>query len=242
MLSVQIIQLPCQYSPRQMVDHMPQFSSFHVSDPSKIQTFRGRPSKGCNKCRSRKVNVSLSCLPKQHKFTKDLRCDEGHPTCQRCEKSAFACVYRDEFDIFLRNQTDKTAEAAQKKWRSRSRKSPTEVITEIGCHVSTSPSSDQQERSMQLIPNTVPQAVSVIPALQDIAYSRFLFDYVITPSCCNPYSSFYGFVPKLCLNADANSPASAALSATAFAKFASRCRSEESKTRSVEEYDKPFSY
>lgn len=36
---------------------LPQFSTFHISDPNKTQTFRGRPSKGCNKCRSRKVKV-----------------------------------------------------------------------------------------------------------------------------------------------------------------------------------------
>lgn len=63
-----------------------------------------------------------------------------------------------------------------------------------------------------------------------------MFDYVIKPTLQNPYSSFYGFVPKICLTADKNSPAFAALSATAFANLAGRCHTVEAKTRSVEEY------
>lgn len=54
---------PYEHSRSSMVDPMPQFSTFHITDPSKSQTFRGRPSKGCNKCRSRKVKVGLSCRP-----------------------------------------------------------------------------------------------------------------------------------------------------------------------------------
>jgi hypothetical protein len=84
--------------------------------------------------------------------------------------------------------------------------------------------------------NNVPQAISVMLSLRDIACQRFMFDYVIPPTLENPYSSFMAFVPKLCLSADTNSPASAALSAAAFANFAGRFGSDEARTRSVEEY------
>src|ERR1700712_5659389 len=62
-----------------MANQMPQFSTFHISDPSKTQTFRGRPSKGCNKCRSRKVKASISYVIKRSiilsicSVTKDTR-------------------------------------------------------------------------------------------------------------------------------------------------------------------------
>lgn len=161
-----------------------------------------------------------------------LQCDEGQPTCQRCSKSGFPCVYRDEFDLFLRNQTNKTAEAAQKKWRSRSKKSPAESFTEVS---SSSPES-ARERSIETSPSALPQDVHTISSLQDLAFARFVFDYVITPTPYTSYASFYDFVPKLCLNADKKSSAFAALSATALANFAGRCRSEEAKRRSVEEY------
>lgn len=73
-------------------------------------------------------------------------------------------------------------------------------------------------------------------SLEDLAFARFMCDYVIKPTSQKPYSSFNGFVPKIYLSADKFSPAFAALSAAAFANFATRCHSVESKTRSVEKY------
>ncbi|QDS69704.1 hypothetical protein FKW77_009800 [Venturia effusa] len=195
---------------------LPQFSTFHISDPSETTTFRGRPSKGCNKCRSRKV-----------------KCDEGQPACQRCEKSGIPCVYRDEFDIFLRNQTNKAAEAAQKKWRSRSKKPSAESSTEVsGDHASSSSSGSAREKSLE---TDLPQ-LPVTCSLQDVALARFMYDFVIEPTPQNPYSSFFGFVPKIRSTMNKSSPAFAALSAAAFANLAGRCQSAEAKTRSVEEY------
>ncbi|KAK0389630.1 hypothetical protein NLU13_3205 [Sarocladium strictum] len=60
---------------------------------------RGLPSRGCNKCRSKKI-----------------RCDETKPICQNCIRVAYTeCKYRDEFERTWRIHTEKTVEKAVEK-------------------------------------------------------------------------------------------------------------------------------
>ncbi|KAK0741925.1 hypothetical protein B0T21DRAFT_360364 [Apiosordaria backusii] len=54
--------------------------------------YGGKPSRGCRTCRQRRI-----------------KCDEGKPTCKRCEKSRRECGgYRPEFEIVHRDQTKST--------------------------------------------------------------------------------------------------------------------------------------
>ncbi|KAK0670874.1 putative transcriptional regulatory protein [Cercophora samala] len=54
--------------------------------------YGGKPSRGCRTCRQRRI-----------------KCDEGKPTCKRCEKSRRECGgYRPEFEIVHRDQTRST--------------------------------------------------------------------------------------------------------------------------------------
>ncbi|RDW79576.1 hypothetical protein BP6252_04214 [Coleophoma cylindrospora] len=58
----------------------------------------GKPSKGCYLCRARRI-----------------KCDEGKPSCMRCQKSKRVCPgYRDSFELNLRDETKSTKRKASK--------------------------------------------------------------------------------------------------------------------------------
>ncbi|KAI1814142.1 hypothetical protein GGS20DRAFT_598426 [Poronia punctata] len=58
----------------------------------------GKPSRGCQMCRTRRI-----------------KCDEARPTCNQCTKSRRQCPgYKDEFDLVFRNETKATERRAQK--------------------------------------------------------------------------------------------------------------------------------
>ncbi|KAK3298053.1 uncharacterized protein B0H64DRAFT_136845 [Chaetomium fimeti] len=60
--------------------------------------YGGKPSRGCRTCRARRI-----------------KCDEGKPTCKRCEKSRRECGgYRPEFEIVHRDQTGSTVRRLRK--------------------------------------------------------------------------------------------------------------------------------
>ncbi|KAK4122513.1 hypothetical protein N657DRAFT_719352 [Parathielavia appendiculata] len=60
--------------------------------------YGGKPSRGCRTCRARRI-----------------KCDEGKPTCKRCEKSKRECGgYRPEFEIVHRDQTGSTLRRLRK--------------------------------------------------------------------------------------------------------------------------------
>ncbi|KAI0157075.1 hypothetical protein GGR52DRAFT_586897 [Hypoxylon sp. FL1284] len=58
----------------------------------------GKPSKGCQMCRTRRI-----------------KCDETKPTCNQCAKSRRQCPgYKDEFDLVFRNETQATERRAKR--------------------------------------------------------------------------------------------------------------------------------
>ncbi|KAI0893185.1 hypothetical protein F4806DRAFT_212459 [Annulohypoxylon nitens] len=58
----------------------------------------GKPSKGCQMCRTRRI-----------------KCDETKPTCNQCAKSRRQCPgYKDEFDLVFRNETQATERRARR--------------------------------------------------------------------------------------------------------------------------------
>ncbi|KAH8670232.1 hypothetical protein BGZ60DRAFT_486323 [Tricladium varicosporioides] len=64
----------------------------------------GKPSKGCYMCRSRRI-----------------KCDEGKPSCMRCQKSKRVCPgYRDAFELNLRDETKSTKKKMSRMMNHRS--------------------------------------------------------------------------------------------------------------------------
>lgn len=92
-------------------------------------SYRGRPSKGCESCRSRKVKVSTLFGATVYRASQATRaasanldkCDETKPVCNRCSKVGHECKYRDPADLLFRNQTAFAAHKAEESWRKRSK-------------------------------------------------------------------------------------------------------------------------
>ncbi|KAF2711504.1 hypothetical protein K504DRAFT_475337 [Pleomassaria siparia CBS 279.74] len=60
--------------------------------------YTGKPSKGCQMCKSRRI-----------------KCDEGRPTCGQCQKSHRNCPgYQSEFDLMFRDETKAMAKKVKK--------------------------------------------------------------------------------------------------------------------------------
>ncbi|KAK7532978.1 uncharacterized protein J3D65DRAFT_633947 [Phyllosticta citribraziliensis] len=70
--------------------------------------YTGKPSRGCQTCKSRRI-----------------RCDEGRPTCQKCQKSGRSCPgFPDEFDLMFRNENAAVVRRVRRQ-ASKTRSSPT---------------------------------------------------------------------------------------------------------------------
>ncbi|KAK7552588.1 hypothetical protein IWX49DRAFT_559987 [Phyllosticta citricarpa] len=70
--------------------------------------YTGKPSRGCQTCKSRRI-----------------RCDEGRPTCQNCQKSGRSCPgFPDEFDLMFRNENAAVVRRVRRQ-ASKTRSSPT---------------------------------------------------------------------------------------------------------------------
>ncbi|KIW05931.1 uncharacterized protein PV09_03124 [Verruconis gallopava] len=186
-------------------------------------TFRGRPSKGCNKCRQRKV-----------------KCDEGQPICERCTKGGFECTYRDEFDLLLRNQTTETAEKAKRKWRSRAKKLE-ERTSSSHASPSTSSSSDPCDSPASRTTDCVPECsppVDLDQSIYDLATKRFLFDFVIPGGSQVPKTGFASFVLRIVDDMKPGTCIYHAFRATSLANFAGRSKSTHAAEMASKEYGK----
>ncbi|KAH6639835.1 hypothetical protein C7974DRAFT_410787 [Boeremia exigua] len=188
--------------------------------------YRGRPSKGCEPCRARKV-----------------KCDETKPACRRCLKGSHECRYRDQGDLLFRNQTAFAAQRAEDSWRKRAK-----------CHqrtLSASSDSQQSPASESISPVTRTRqasttdtiyedhadygvsisALSLVPELapdlRRAAYERFLYDFVILEAPNRPpdepSDSLWSFIPVLYERAAADSCVATIVDAVAYVNFANRC-------------------
>ncbi|KAF2403388.1 hypothetical protein EJ06DRAFT_519213 [Trichodelitschia bisporula] len=177
---------------------------------------RGRPSKGCSKCRSSK-------------------CDEATPACQRCVKGSYNCIYRDGFELVLRNQTTATAHRAQQKWRSRAKKDG-----ELDGSQASSPrsvSSPQSAWSGVSFTAIVPLSrVSIQPLVADLACHRFFYDYCILEEA-NGFG-FYSYIAPFFWEAPAGSTLHTSVLAAAYANFGARCKSPEGRLKGIAYYTK----
>jgi hypothetical protein len=196
---------------------------------------------------SRHPPISPLIVIRQPILTFVIQCDEVHPVCTRCSKGDHECVYRDDFDVFLRNETSQTAEKAQKKWRSRATKKPdTEAEHDDSESKSTPESSTDHASSVRGSTGSPSDhhqlsafyTMSLGPSLDELAHQRFLFDFVVHPAPQTFMDGFQSFIPAFLNTAAPNSCFVAALSAAAHANYWGRCKSTEAKEVGVEKYGK----
>ncbi|KAH7401568.1 hypothetical protein BKA66DRAFT_545309 [Pyrenochaeta sp. MPI-SDFR-AT-0127] len=223
-------------------------------------SYRGRPSKGCEPCRARKV-----------------KCDEAKPVCSRCNKSKYNCRYRDQADLLFRNQTAFAAQRAEESWRKRS-KSHQRTLSESlasrkypSCDKS-SPSSRRHQRSISdshnshqsllnnfeydptyhifngaastLILDNLTMAPPVNPDLRRLAYERFIYDFV-SPQSPNrlpeePSDALWTFIPTLYQKAAEDSCIATVVNAVAYINFDNRCNAPQAKALAEDCLGKAF--
>ncbi|KAF2238185.1 hypothetical protein EV356DRAFT_573755 [Viridothelium virens] len=214
----------------------------------KLQTemsYRGRPSKGCQMCRSRKV-----------------KCDETKPVCNRCRDTAHECIYRDSFELFFRDQTASTALRAQKQRRrspepgsssrieaSRSPSDPPQAVKSsfFPAGTGTVPDSSSGRIQASFSPSMpsrqfqesfeVNQHVELGPELWEAVINRFFFDFVVPPDLEDPqWSGFLSHLPALFNQTQPNSALANAVTAAAFANYAGRIGNTECETYGLKYY------
>ncbi|KAF2665004.1 hypothetical protein BT63DRAFT_443311 [Microthyrium microscopicum] len=150
-----------------------------------MQSVNGQRSKGCAKCRSRKI-----------------KCDLVRPVCSRCTKIGNQdCVYQDQFEIILRDETSRAGERARTKWRSRAKQpNPTEP--------SLSPEMDIPEEKIS---------------------ERFLYDWVLVKTGPTAtYGHFFlDYLPDMLERSPKNSILRTAIDALSYVNYAQRCNAPE---------------
>jgi hypothetical protein len=149
-------------------------------------------------------------------YLNPIQCDQSKPTCERCIKGGYSdeCLYRDRFDIVLRDQTSQTAERAKVKWRSRSKQG----IGGDDSGLETTVGSSSSRTS------------SFVDSVDDYVLQRFVYDWVIPRDLTGvqPGSQFMEFLPDMFQKSSPGSPLKLAVSALAYANYSRRCRSPES--------------
>ncbi|USP76712.1 uncharacterized protein yc1106_03986 [Curvularia clavata] len=205
-------------------------------------SYRGRPSKGCEACRARKV-----------------KCDEARPSCSRCTKSNHECKYRDQADILFRNQTASAAQRAEESWRKRSKSHQRPSTVENSAPYVKTPPSDEstppalddtrssngsvhspsgstddpssQDASnialatIDLSKMTITPAVN--PDFRRKAFERFVYDFVLPDSPTRPKDepsdALWTFIPVLYQGAAEDSLIATTVDAVSYVNYANRC-------------------
>ncbi|KAF2790261.1 hypothetical protein K505DRAFT_377665, partial [Melanomma pulvis-pyrius CBS 109.77] len=175
-------------------------------------SYRGRPSKGCESCRARKV-----------------KCDEGKPSCARCSRANYECKYRDQADLLFRNQTAFAAQKAEDSWRKRAKSHQRSPSAGSGGYQSSAQSESSPEASSSILTlnNMSLGQRQIQPDLQRLAYERFIYDFVVfddpdrNPN--EPSSSIWDFVPSLYQTSAEGSALATIVHAVSYANFSSRC-------------------
>lgn len=202
----------------------------------------GKPSRGCQMCRTRRIKVrELRALFlwlrtfRRHVGIHEVnsgawcQCDETRPTCNQCAKSKRQCPgYRDEFDIVHRNETQATVRKARKAVRKPVAKRPT--TTEAPSWPSSSSSSSpKSEESRGLSPASSESSASSVeelphnPAIpiQDHAACLFVSNFILVPRQ-EESRGYMDFVLPLMRTAGPKSPLAYAFGACAYAALGNR--------------------
>ncbi|KAK3898523.1 white-opaque regulator 1 [Staphylotrichum tortipilum] len=162
--------------------------------------YGGKPSRGCRTCRARRI-----------------KCDEGKPTCKRCEKSKRECGgYRPEFEIVHRDQTKSTLRRLHK--GPDPQHQPSASARPIA-FVQEEPGSWRRQSS-----SPSPEPSLAIP-LAHRASCYFASNFILVPLGTTPHGFMEYLVPLM----EAEPPGSAlrfAFNACAFALLGNRARAE----------------
>lgn len=159
-------------------------------------SYRGRPSKGCETCRSRKVKVGCNSrlaisfhlasfgisLSNCSDVLSNLgqQCDEAKPICNRCAKLGHDCSYRDQAALLFRNETANAAQKAEDSWRKRS-KSHQRAQGESDTSRET-PSDHSSPPNARKPPSTEQSLKDPAPALQGSALDFNFNELSISPT------------------------------------------------------------
>ncbi|EME85043.1 uncharacterized protein MYCFIDRAFT_88647 [Pseudocercospora fijiensis CIRAD86] len=132
--------------------------------------FRGRPSRGCETCRRRKI-----------------KCDLRDGGCAKCEKAGWPCEgYRDITDLMFHDESAKTKAKVTAGQGSRRRQarlekspSPSPASASAASSASASPAaSPKTGPSTELVALSLPAEPSLAPAIDDMAIGYFFDQYV----------------------------------------------------------------
>ncbi|KAG7285598.1 hypothetical protein NEMBOFW57_010227 [Staphylotrichum longicolle] len=164
--------------------------------------YGGKPSRGCRTCRARRI-----------------KCDEGKPTCKRCEKSRRECGgYRPEFEIVHRDQTNSTLRRLRKtadlQHQPSASSSPFIFIQE----------DPQPWRRKESSSSPSPEAALTVPLAHRVS-CYFASNFILLPLGSAPHGFMEYLVPLL----EAEPPNSAlryAFNACAFALLGNRARAD----------------
>ncbi|KAK0714306.1 hypothetical protein B0T21DRAFT_297183 [Apiosordaria backusii] len=124
--------------------------------------YLGRPSKGCQMCRTRRI-----------------KCDETKPTCNQCSKARRQCPgYRDEFDLLLRNENQAAARRALK--ANSTTASAASSSKKVAVLKESQPHPRQQALQLSRSQTTALTNSLSIPT-EDLATCHFLSNFVLVP-------------------------------------------------------------
>lgn len=139
--------------------------------------YYGKLSKGCERCRLRKV-----------------KCDQRRPGCTRCEKSSAACPgYRDLGQVLFRDESARVIERARRDYHVGE--------DDAGSEGSPSPHASAVQEAVPASPVEQPLTRSLQPPLGQMAADFFFSNFVVegpllSDTNCDLLVSIYGNHPE----------------------------------------------
>ncbi|KAH7069490.1 hypothetical protein FB567DRAFT_456611 [Paraphoma chrysanthemicola] len=135
----------------------------------------GRPSKGCQNCRARKI-----------------KCDQKRPSCSQCKRAGRDCQgYRDPLSMMFKNESEVVAKKAEKRYEKLAKQKPPSKKDPPTPTTDCSKWSLDQDRLMSqgsthVAPYTrypTPESMTreIVPSIQDHAVGFFIGNYVAQP-------------------------------------------------------------
>lgn len=150
------------------------------------------------------------------------------------------CLWRDEFEIFHRSQTKAAERMAKEKWRQRATRPTITPDSESTTQSSSPPVTFSGHgplpgKDSAVCAVTTPRdatisiekTVSLRPWLEQMAQTRFFFDFVTSLECPNRSHGVLGPVPAMFEKAAPDSHFHSLVSAMSYANFGSRYNSED---------------
>jgi hypothetical protein len=134
--------------------------------------------------------------------------------CKRCERLGKECVYRDEVDLLFHDETAHTSARAERMWLARAKDDTSDQSTVTSSIQSRQTTPDRLQRPLYALKES----------LEDIALSRFSFDYLSGSNDHGVIPEFLGFTPLLYSSSEKGSSLATTLEAVALANYSCRYR------------------